>query len=81
MNFTLVKNNQEQDPANSGEYELTIEVDLKPFELFYINITEKGDLEQINATHDEEKLITLKNVYILKSGANSMTIAFNLETN
>jgi len=54
LNFTLVKNNQEQDPAKSGEYELTIEVDLKPFELLYINVTEKGDGGQLNATHDEE---------------------------
>jgi hypothetical protein len=54
LNFTLVKNNQEQDPAKSGEYELTIEVDLKPFELLYINITEKGGVEQMNATNDEE---------------------------
>ena len=82
LNFTLVKNNQEQDPTKSEEYDLSIEVDLKPFELFYINVTEKGDVGKISATtHEEEMPLSLKKEFILMSGANSMTIGFNLETN
>ena len=81
LNFTLVKNNHELDSTKSGEYELTIEVDLKPFELCYINVTEKGEVGQINATHDEEMSLSLKKEFILKSGGNSMTIRYNLETN
>lgn len=81
LNFTLVKINQDQDPAKSGEYDLTIEVDLKPFELSYINVTEKEDLYQIYATHYEEMPLSLKREFILKSGAYIMTIGLNLETN
>lgn len=43
LNITLVQMWQNEDTSKTGEYEMTVEVDLGPFELAYLNITDKPD--------------------------------------
>jgi hypothetical protein len=59
LNTSLAKIwNEKWDIINVGEYELTIEVDLQPFELVTLNITENPD-KILHYNLDEEKSLQL----------------------
>ena len=84
LNISLVQLVQSNEENSLNEYEMTVELEMKPFELIYLNVTERAPIEasmEALPVVAKEMEVGLNSQFLLKSGKYSVNVGFDKETN